>query len=314
MTSRYFKDFIFIGGTYRGFRVLEALLARGYIPSRCFILEEDRHEELRFSPKIKELLSRAKITFALRRKLTEADYEYIQKHSFDFAIVCGWRTMIDSAIIKSFKFGLVAAHDSLLPKYRGFAPLNWALINGEGRAGVTLFLVNDKGVDSGDIILQKRILINDNEYARDLYEKVTSVTADLCLDFFDRYRKGNLKVKKQSEAAATYGCRRRPEDGKINWQMPARQVFNFIRALASPYPGAFCNYATETYHIRKARLPAKNRKYAGSIPGRVVNFNPEGIEVLCGNGSIIITEWENKARGIIECPSSKVKSISATLT
>lgn len=307
-------NYIFIGGTYRGFRVLESLLKLGHTPQACFVLKEDKHEVLKYSSRIIDLAKANSIKYFLLRNLSEADYDYIKSNPAEFAVVCGWRTIIKPEIIKYFKYGLVAAHDSLLPKYRGFAPLNWAIINGEKETGVTLFLLNDGEADSGDIISQKKVLIEDNDYAIDVYEKITSATVELYRDFFDNYKRNAVVAHRQDHTQATYACRRTPEDGKIVWGKSSKEVFDLIRALAHPYPGAYCIYKEETYHIRKAELGESNdKRYSGSIPGRVIKTGANGIEVLCGKGTIEITEWENKNKKIIECPAQIIKSISDTL-
>lgn len=307
-------NYIFIGGTYRGFNLLQSLIEHGHIPKACYILKEDAHEVLKYSKKIRALAVKNNIVYFIRKKLEKKDYAYIRKNYFDFAVICGWRTLIDTDIMSRFKFGLVAAHDSLLPKYRGFAPLNWAIINGEKETGVTLFLVNKRNVDSGDIIYQKRIFIGKDDYAISVYKKITSLTIELYLRFFDNYDKGPFKLHKQNENQSTYTCKRTPEDGRINWQKSSREIFNLIRGLAYPYPGAYCYYKNEMYHIRKARIGLdSNKKYVGHIPGRLISVNKEGIEVLCHNGSIVIMEWENKRKKIVESPAKIVKSVSSTL-
>lgn len=307
-------NYIFIGGTYRGFKVLESLLNLGDNCHYCYIMQEDDHEVQKFSSEIIELAKKNNISYSLRQKLIQNDYEYIKNNSFDFAVVCGWRTIIDTSIIKYFKFGAIAAHDSLLPEYRGFAPMNWAMINGEKETGVTLFLINNGEIDSGDIISKASVLIKDKDYAIDVYYKITEATIKLYLDFFKNFKSKTLNIYKQDESRDTYTCKRIPSDGKLKWEESSKKNINIIRALAHPYPGAFCYYKNEIYYIRKAELGKNNnKKFVGCIPGRVIYLNDQGIEVLCGSGTIFIREWENKDKELIECPSQTVKYLSDTL-
>ncbi len=307
-------EYIFIGGTYRGYKLLEALLLNNYIPSYLVVLKEDDHEVDKYSNNIIQLATAKNINYSVKKKLNSIDFEIIKSREFDFALVCGWRTIIPDELNKQFRMGMLAAHDSLLPKYRGFSPLNWAIINGEKETGVTLFRINEGEVDSGDIIEQEKVTIESLEYAIDVYEKVTQATISVHLKFLTDFKNGTLNFSKQLESEATYTCKRSPADGKVNWNKSSEEIFNFIRALAHPYPGAFCEYGGKKYHIRKAALGKNNsKKYSGKIVGRVISVQPDYIEVMCGEGTINITQWEDKENGIVESPSVLVKSIVATL-
>ena len=304
----------FIGGTQRGLKLIEELISKNYPPQFSVILKEDDHEEIKCYNEISELMKSVNINYSVKKKLVKEDYDLIKKSELDFLLVFGWRTLIDTSVNEHLKFGSVAAHNSLLPLYRGFAPMQWAIINGEKETGVTLFLINDGEVDSGKIIMQKRIPVLPDEYALDVYEKTTKSTIEICLEFFENYKGNNIKLSVQDESKATYCCKRIPEDGKIDWTKDSIEIYNLIRALAYPFTGAFCNYGDSCFHIRKA-IPgdSNNKKFTGIIPGRVIKISNEGIEVLCGNGTILIKEWENKSTGIVNCPSETLRSLSATL-
>lgn len=304
----------FIGGTQRGLKLIEELISKNYLPQFSVILKEDDHEEIKCHDEISELMKSVNINFSVKKKLVKEDYDLIKNSDLDFLLVFGWRTLIDPAVNKYLKFGSVAAHHSLLPLYRGFAPMQWAIINGEKETGVTLFLINDGEVDSGKIIMQKRIPVLPEDYALDVYEKTTKCTIEICLEFFENYKSNYIKLTDQDESKATYCCKRTPEDGKIDWKKNSSEIYNLIRALAYPFTGAFCNLGDSCFHIRKAvQGESNNKKYTGIIPGRVIKISNEGIEVMCGKGSILIKEWENKSTGIVNCPSETVRSLSATL-
>ena len=306
--------FIFIGGTYRGYKLLESLIELNFKPEYVIILKEDEHEVSKYSTNITELVINNEIKFVVKKKLDQLDFDIINSKIWDFALVCGWRTIIPINLDKQFRYGFLAAHDSLLPKYRGFSPLNWAMINGENETGVTLFRINDGEVDSGDVLLKEVVRINDYDYINDIYDKITQKTIKICLELFTKFLNNELNFTKQIEEDATYTCKRSPLDGKIDWNKRSQDVFNLIRAITHPYPGAFCSYNGETYHIRKASLGENNLKnYAGRIAGKVISIKDDYIEVMCKEGTINIYLWENKRKSIICVPSQKIHSITAVL-
>lgn len=308
-------NFGFIGGTPRGFALFKALIEKGYKPGFCVVLKEDDHENTKVSEDFIQYAHTEHIQAESRKKLNDADYAQIEQLKPDFIIVCGWRTLIDPKVNNWVKNGLIAAHDSLLPEYRGFAPLNWAIINGETQTGVTLFVINDGEVDSGDIVLQKKVAINPNEDVNSVYDKIIEATIAGYLELFTRYdSEGNLQYTPQNEALATYTCKRTPEDGRIDWQADSKQVFNLIRALIYPYSGAFFYHNQVRYTVREARLGPQNHKnFSGRITGRVISSTAEGIEVLCGKGSILITKLMVENQNEIIAPNTIFKSITARL-
>jgi methionyl-tRNA formyltransferase len=307
-------DFIFIGGTFRGFKLLEKLLEHNYVPKYIVVLKEDDHEIEKHSDSLITLANKRGIRYVCKKKLGQEDFEVINSRLYDFAIVCGWRTIIPLELNKQFKIGMLAAHDSLLPKYRGFAPLNWAIINGESQTGVTLFKINGDETDSGDILQQATVKIGSSEYASEVYTRIIEATIKVYFDFFEDFKNKSVVSKKQNENEATYTCKRGPNDGRIDWSKNSHEIFNLVRALAHPYPGAFCFFDKRIFHIRKASLGKNNEKmYSGKILGRVITVASDHIEVLCNQGTISIYEWEDKSTNVIEIPSKTVKSITATL-
>lgn len=307
--------FAFIGGTYRGFELLKELIRIDAKPVTAYILKEDDHENEVYSTDIARLLDENGISHSCKKKLAAIDYEKLKSFELDFIFVCGWRTIIDFSINQYLGLGMFAAHDSLLPKYRGFAPINWAMINGESETGVTLFRINEGEVDSGNIYGQRKVPISFSDYGWDVYKKITHATIELYVEFIEKFKNNKLESYSQDESLATYTCKRSPQDGKINWNLTSVEIYNFCRALAHPYPGGFCNFENKTFHIRKVSLGKNNGKnFVGCIPGRVISILENGIEVLCKSGTIFIEEWEEKQEGIIEIPSSRIKSITSTLT
>jgi methionyl-tRNA formyltransferase len=307
-------SFIFIGGTKRGYELLSSLIRDGKTPLHAFVLKEDEHETELYSEKISDMLNRAGVSFRICKKLSAGDYEKIKSLNPDIVLVFGWRSLFHKKINTYAKTGVIVSHFSLLPAYRGFAPLQWAIINGEKETGVTLFKVNDGAVDTGDIVAQERVPILPDEYAIDVDKKLTDCAIRIFHGLFEKSEDSKLSLTKQNESNASYTCKRVPEDGKIDWSKTSEEVYNFIRALASPFTGAFCSYNEKTFHIRKAKIgDLDNKVFSGRIQGRVVRTDEEGIEVLCGAGTVKVIEWECKEENRICNPNTEIKSVSVTL-
>lgn len=278
---------LFVGGREKGFKCLRELVFLGADIVWAYILKEDEHEKEQFSQDIERFCKESKISYTLTRTVKEEERQ-IKVLKPDLIVVSGWRTMIPDKILKLPKYGSVAFHESLLPKYRGFAPINWAVINGERYSGVTLFYL-DSGVDSGDIIDQIRISISGTDSAFDIYKKTIAAQVALLKKYYPLLIRGKAPKKKQDILKASYACARTPEDGRIDWSLSAKAIYNLIRGLSDPYPGAFCFYKGRKIIIQKAILEKK--KWVGVVPGRIVSILPgEGVEVLTGNGSIFIKD------------------------
>jgi methionyl-tRNA formyltransferase len=146
--------------------------------------------------------------------------------------------MIDSDILAIPEMGAFNLHGSLLPRYRGRCPVNWVLVNGEKQTGVTLHYMIDKP-DAGDIVGRKEVVIDFADTAKTLYNKLCRAAALLLDDLLPLMKMGLTPSIKQNLEAGSYYGGRRPEDGRINWQKSAGEIYNLIRAVTEPYPGAF---------------------------------------------------------------------------
>lgn len=307
--------FGFIGGTKRGYSLFNELLNNNYNPEFAIILKEDEHEHIKVSTEFLAHANERSIPASLKKKVSDEDYEKIKNLSLDFIIVCGWRTLIRPEISLHLKYGLIAAHDSLLPKYRGFAPLNWAIINGETETGVTLFVINDGDVDTGDIVLQETVVIDSLDTVVDVYDKIIAATNNCYLSMIKTYLLNKeIKTVKQIETGASYACKRVPNDGKINWKESSESIYNLVRALVFPFSGAFFVYNNDYYEIRSAAFGAQNLKnYVGRIPGRVISISTDGVEVLCGSGTLLIKELYDRKSDAVVSARQILKSITITL-
>jgi methionyl-tRNA formyltransferase len=167
--------------------------------------------------------------------------EYIEKIKCiapDLIIVCGWQRLVCKEILDIPRLGTVGFHSSLLPKYRGRAPVNWAIIAGEKETGITMFYLTEDA-DAGDIIAQKAFPIMLNDDCDTVYKKSAKAGADLMAEFLPKIANGTApRLHNPSRNYPAYP-KRTPTDGEIDFKRSAIDVYNFIRALTKPYPGAF---------------------------------------------------------------------------
>lgn len=156
----------------------------------------------------------------------------------DLAIVIGWYYMIPKRIRDLFPLGVAGVHASMLPKYRGGAPLVWAIINGESSTGVSLFYFDD-GVDTGDLVAQNKIRIGQDDTIATVYKRASAASVRLVSRYVPRMLNGTAPRQAQDHSEATVFPQRSPQDGLIDWSQSPTQIRNFIRAQTKPYPGAF---------------------------------------------------------------------------
>ncbi len=165
-------------------------------------------------------------------------YDKIRETNPDFLLVIGWYYMIPKKIREIASLGCAGMHASLLPKYRGGAPLVWSIINGETETGLTFFYLED-GIDNGDIIAQNKFLISPEDNIKHLIDKATEAALDIVEKYIPMISDGSAPRVSQDESQATYFPQREPKDGEIDWGMSSTEIRNFIRAQTRPYPGAF---------------------------------------------------------------------------
>ena len=276
------RIFLFLGSR-RGYAVLKKLIDIQANIAGILCLVEDTHEE-QYHPKVTAIANEKNIPIFYSSKIKSNEYANIlQQIKPDIAFAIGWRYLITRAAYSIPPKGTLIIHDSLLPKYRGFAPMNWAIINGERETGVTLFHIAE-GVDCGPIINQLSTEISLQDTAKTVDERIIKLYEEIIVTSLPGLESGQLSSIEQNEAEATYTCKRTPEDGEINWQQSAFQIYNLIRGLTHPFPGAYTILRGKKAFIWQAELPEKNDVYIGNIPGRIIGKKNGLIEVLTGQG------------------------------
>lgn len=306
---------LYIGSTMRGYRSLKALVDAGFEIAGVISLQQDEHEIQRYEKPIQELAESRAIPHHLTKWMKDRDYVQWVRDEIrpDIAFIIGCRILIPPAIYRIPRMGSLAVHDSLLPEYRGFAPLNWAILNGEKSGGVTLFYLDEK-MDGGDIVLQKSVPITDTDDAPAVYEKICDATIDVILEAGAALATGRAQRIPQNYSAGSFTCSRTPIDGDIDWSRTTREIYNKVRALAWPYPGAFTFHNSRKLFIWKVVPLDPAPVYAGRIPGRVVRCSKEDgtADVLTGDGVLRIIEVQLADEE--KCPAADVlKSVRTTL-
>ncbi|SHJ61289.1 methionyl-tRNA formyltransferase [Anaerobranca californiensis DSM 14826] len=246
-----------------------------------------RGQKVSFSP-VKELaISHG--TLVLQPEKIKGNNDFIDtliKLNADVFVVVAYGKILPKKVLDIPKKGCINVHGSLLPKYRGAAPIHWALLNGEKTTGVTTMLM-DEGMDTGDMLLKAEIPIEEGDNVETLHEKLAEIGADLLIKTLEQLEEGTLKPEKQQEALASYAPMVTKEMGLIDWSLPAKNIYNKLRGL-NPWPGTF------TY-IRGDRLKIISGEiYQGFLqsqePGTIVEIIKKGIIVATGEGSILIKE------------------------
>lgn len=211
----------------------------------------------------------------------------------DFGLVVGWYHMVPRRIRERFARGCAGLHASLLPELRGGAPLNWAILSGMKRSGVTLFELGD-GIDDGPIYAQQAFDIGESATIGELVMASGKAAVALVERSLPRIADGTLKPVAQT-GEESYGLQRAPEDGRIDWTSPARQIDRLVRAVSHPYPGAFTHFDGEKVLIWRSLVPLAAPRVLGAH-GQIVRL--PGISdpcVLTGQGILRLAEATDSA-------------------
>jgi UDP-4-amino-4-deoxy-L-arabinose formyltransferase/UDP-glucuronic acid dehydrogenase (UDP-4-keto-hexauronic acid decarboxylating) len=274
-----------------GYVCLEVLIQAGAEVAAVFTHQDDPDEEIWFRS-VAELAREAGIpVYTPNDPNTLEVLELVGTAEPDFIFSFYYRYLLSADLLALARCGAYNLHGSMLPKYRGRAPVNWVLVNGEQETGVTLHRMTAKP-DAGPIVAQKVVLIDERDTVRELYAKMVDRARQLMAETWPRMALGDYRETPQDESGATYFGGRKPSDGLIDWTWPAKRVYDLCRAVTHPYPGAFT-------HIEQRRLLIWDADYETSgetkaAPGTVLGLDSEkGIEVACGQGRIYIrsAQW-----------------------
>lgn len=213
----------------------------------------------------------------------------ITKYQITGAVAIAWRYLIPLKINEYLEDDLIVFHDSLLPQYRGFAPTPTAIICGEEKVGVTALFATET-VDQGEIILQRHLLVSSDMYMNEIIEEQSHLYACMLEAIITQMEENILSSYPQDESKATYSIWRNPEDCHINWNRPAREVYNFIRALGTPYPGAFSFLNTKKIKINRAIVLDYDLNFSIREAGKIWKLVDQNPDVICGEGMLRILD------------------------
>lgn len=284
---------LLLGGTDLTLAILKAMTEAGIPPAGVVSLQKEfsisynlASVNSRFA-NIESYCKEKSISHLVYQKDMDSLIEFSKNVEADFCLVAGWYFMLPPRFRESFSKGCAGLHASLLPQLRGAAPLNWAILKGLRKTGVSLFEIS-QGVDEGHLYAQEEILMEVRETITSLVSKVENASIEIVLKSLPEIQKGTLQPYPQ-KGEATYCCPRIPEDSKIDWGKSAQDLDALIRASSRPYAGAYTFLKDEKIIIWAAEPFASPIIYGR--PGQI--FCVKGSEypiVICGDAALKITE------------------------
>jgi methionyl-tRNA formyltransferase len=239
-------------------------------------------------PPVKEAALRLGIAVYQPERIRRPEaVEHLRALAPDAMVVVGYGQIIPQSVIDIPPMGILNVHASLLPRYRGAGPIQWAIIRGETRTGVTIMRI-DAGLDTGDMLLKVGTAIGPEENAMELGGRLAVLGADLLVEALDGLAAGTIVPEKQDDSQATHAPLLKKEDGLIDWSRPAAEIHDQIRGL-QPWPGAYTSLRGHTMHVWKAKVAN-----AAGAPGSIVSVKP--VTVACGSGAMELEEVQVEGR------------------
>ena len=287
---------IFMGTPDFAVGTLEEIIKAGHEVS-LVVTQPDkpkgRHGALAFPPVKECALKHGIEVFQPRRIRLEENMELLASKQPDMIVVAAFGQILPKWLLDLPKYGCINVHASLLPKYRGAAPIQWAVLNGEKEAGVTIMRM-DVGLDTGDMITQRSIPLAEDETGGSLFDKLADLGAKLCVETMDLIESGQAVYTPQDPELATHVGMISKEMGQIDWTRPAAEIECQVRGL-NPWPSAYCSLNGKTFKIWRAKvLDAASDAACGTI----VKADKSGLLVQTGQGqlSLLEVQLEGKKR------------------
>jgi methionyl-tRNA formyltransferase len=269
---------------------LRQLLADPYFRVESVVTQPDRPKgrgKKTASSPVKDAALEAGIAIYQPEKIrSESSFDYFKRLAPDVVVIIAYGQIIPASLIAIPRLGWINLHGSLLPKYRGAAPINWAMVNGEKVTGLTTMQI-DAGLDTGPMLLKYQTGIGADETAPELYDQLAVAGAPLVVETLKKLDAGEIVATQQDNSQASLAPPLKKEDGRIDWYLPAPKIYNRIRGL-QPWPGAFTTFRGAT-----CRLWGKPLKpvAAGGMPGIILPTQEDGLLVLCGGATVLHVEY-----------------------
>jgi methionyl-tRNA formyltransferase len=214
---------------------------------------------------------------------SESSQEFLKRVSPDAVVIIAYGQIIPARLLTIPRLGWINLHASLLPHYRGAAPVHWAIAKGETVTGLTTMQI-DAGMDTGPTLLRREVEIGPDETAPELSARMSAIGADLITDSLLRFDRGEISPAPQKEENASYAPILKKEEGRIDWERPAQQIYNRMRGF-TPWPGSYCIFRGQSCHLW-GRPEPRGEAVTNMTPGNIVPSAKE-IHVVCGEGTCL---------------------------
>ncbi len=217
---------------------------------------------------------------------SESAQEFLKRVAPDAVVIIAYGQIIPARLLTIPRLGWLNLHASLLPRYRGAAPIHWVIANGETTTGLTTMQI-DAGMDTGPTLLRREVAIGPDETAPELAARMSALGADLIAESLLRFDRGDISPAPQDEKSATYAPILKKEDGRIDWARPAQQIYNRMRGFA-PWPGSYTAFRGQTCHLWGR--PETSGMAGANIPPGEISPSTKEIYVVCGEGTCLRLE------------------------
>ncbi|MFV0362779.1 MAG: methionyl-tRNA formyltransferase [Suipraeoptans sp.] len=277
---------IFMGTPEFSVGTLQAIIEAGHEVVLCVTQPDKpkgRGKEMTYTPVKEEALKHGIPIFQPFKIREEKSISELEKYEADVCVVVAFGQIIPKEVLEMTRYGCINVHASLLPKYRGAAPIQWAIIDGESATGVTTMQM-DEGLDTGDMLLKTVVPISSTETSGTLHDKLSDAGAKLLIKTLEDIKNGNVKPEKQGETTTEYAAMIHKSMGNINWNDDATKIERLIRAM-SPWPSAYTNWHERVIKIWEANVIEKN---TDALQGTVIRVDKNSFSVQTGEGTLEI--------------------------
>ena len=295
-----------VGVHAEGISALKAVCGAEYDVTGLITLRRDKADKRCGSADYELICQRYDIPYHEVDNINDVDsIDLLQSFRCDVLVVLGWGQILGPEALRQATIGVVGAHASLLPRNRGSAPVNWAIINGEHETGNSLIWL-EEGVDAGQLIDQRSFPITSYDSCTTVYDKVAESNLQMMLNLLRQLEAGERPGRPQQEPHEAVLPRRRPQDGVIDWNSSSEEIYNLVRALTRPYPGAFAYLNDQPFRIWSAARTPINQPIAaaGTVIGPVHSPEPKacGQMIATADGAVLILEVEDSSGNLLQGP------------